>query len=45
MNSLIRTITNTVLRASIYKGMRGQGKVATFALAGVAAIVTIITQR
>lgn len=45
MNTLIRTITNTVLRAAVYKGMRGQGKYVTVALAVGAGIVTVVTQR
>lgn len=45
MNTLIRTITNTIMRAAIYKGMRGQGKYVTVALAVGAGIVTIVTQK
>ena len=45
MNTLIRTITNTVMRAAIYKGMRGQGKYVTIALAVGAGLITVVTQK
>jgi len=45
MDSLIRTIVSTVIRAAVYKGMRGTKGVALIAVVGIAAVVMVMTQR
>lgn len=45
MDSLIRTIVNTVIRAAVYKGMRGTKGVTLVIVVAVAALVMIVTRR
>jgi len=43
MDALIRTIVTTILRAGIYKGMRGASGVTLVLLMVFAAIVMVVT--